>query len=292
MKRATKLDASELSNEDLDYFMELGGDPSNIGDLYQHTPNIDSVAKGALRFQNLDNSRKRRRTSNRERNSNNFVAASGVIESVEVTTEDTDLMRLMSADSMIELPPPLEAPSASSQKQESEHEAIQDPSTYLASLKALKANMDVHEREQLQKRLVEIDRVTRQKVLSMTDSIKQLFLAHPGMIGSVSGVEDQVTLAFNIWLAHFRPAILAEPAIHADQAEFARRLLVVKSNEPGWRALVERWRMTRILSDDDFGAIIAVLKEALQIAPVPENVVAASPPETEQQREEKNVEEQ
>merc|ERR1712096_217668 len=100
------------------------------------------------------------------------------------------------------------------------------------------------------------------------------------------------TLAFNIWIAQFRPVILADPAIQVNPVEFAQRLLSVKRDPQTWLAFVDQWRMTRILFDDDFGIVFKAVKQGLRI-PVDESVPASVPAaarenvaENEQSREE------
>jgi hypothetical protein len=254
------------------------------------------VAKAAQRFAVLDNAKKRRRL-NRQSNSNNFRAAStmavmDVESSGNADGGDVNLMHMLSgADNGGQLPPPLEATSLASQKEEldvdDDDDAIKNPSTYLASLRALKSGMDQHELEMLQKKNAEVDSTTRQKVGAMTDSIKQLFLEQPGMIGSVPGLDHQVTLAFNLWLCQFKPAILLDPLIAADYDGFARRLMALKRNNDIWQSFVERWRLARILYDDDFGLVFNTVKGGLSIKPAPApQIPAESEQRTEQEQKE------
>ena len=103
------------------------------------------------------------------------------------------------------------------------------------------------------------------------------------------------TLAFNLWLAHFKPAMLLDPAISADYSGFARRLMTLKRNPGIWRTFEEQWRMARILFEDDFGLVFNVVKEALRIEPVivPQAQPQAqpqsdAPPHSEPEGEQKN----
>ena len=124
--------------------------------------------------------------------------------------------------------------------------------------------------------------------MSMTDAIKNLFLEQPDMIGSIPGLKDQGTLAFHIWISHFRPVVLADPAIQADPVEFARRMLTLKRDEASWRAFVEQWRMTRILFDNDFGVVFKAVKEGLRIQePASGQEVAPPPPPASENRAER-----
>ena len=208
---------------------------------------------------------------NRESNSNNFRAVPGIVLDMDSNGDadaNMDLAQLLGRDSFEQIPPPLEATSMPSQSQKEEldvDDAIKDPSTYLASLRALKSGMDQHELELLKKRVAEIDSVTRQKVTAMTDSIKQLFLFQPAMIGSIPGLDNQAALAFNLWLGHMKPAMLLDPLIAADFDGFARRLMTLKRNHDIWTAFVERWRLARILYDDDFGIVFNTVKDGLGI---------------------------
>lgn len=244
----------------------------DITKTFAKTRNIDSVAKAAQRFESLESAKKRRRLlSNRERNSNNFVATSAdmdLADSGETTVEqDIGLAQMLGAN----IPPPLEQEEsiALSQKQEmllNNDSSIVDPETYLASLRALKTGMDAHELEMLKKKTVEIDQITRQKVAAMTDSVKQMFLHRPDMIGCIPGLDNQVTLAFNLWLRHFKPAMKLDPTIGADFDGFARRLMSIQRDADIWRTFVEQWRMARILYNDNFGDVLETVKGGLGIA--------------------------
>ena len=228
------------------------------------------MAKAARRFENLDQAKKKRRRLNRQRNSNSFRADPDIdlAETDDETTEHANLVQMLGIEGAALIPPPLERESES-QKHEQDDEAINDPSTYLDSLRALKSGMDEHELELLKKKTVEVDRITRQKVVAMTDAIKQICLHQPSMIGCIPGLDDQVTLAFDLWIAHMKPAILLDPAIAKDTMGFARRLMTLKRNADTWRTFVEQWRLTRILFDDDFGLVFSAIKESLRIAPAP-----------------------
>ena len=198
---------------------------------------------------------------------------------------DGHFAQLLGSANVSQIPPPLEtANSESSQKAELDDDAINDPSTYLASLRALKTGMDQHELELLKKKTIEVSQVTKQKVHAMTDSIKQMFLHKPSQIGVIPGLDDQVTLAFNLWLSHLKPAMLLDPAIAADYNGFARRLMSLQRNRDIWRNFVEQWRMARILFDDDFGRVFDVVKEGLRIQPI----VAPQAAQQQQVSEEKN----
>ena len=237
LKRPNELRVSDLSQADQDYFHEIGG-VDDIDELYKKTYNIDSPAKVANNFGISAQGAKRRRIND---NSNSRLRNN----SPEVTILSTSAAK----------PPKLErTPKVNPQLTQALH--------------LMEDKLDIFEREQLEKKKLEMYEVTKQKLAALRDSVEAQLQSDPHLIGCLPSLENQAELAFDCWFHSHKCLILKDRAVKDNIDMFVRRLSILRENEFEWKSFLGRWKMRRIIYDDEFTIVWNEMKEDMNLVDV------------------------
>ena len=249
LKRAINLKVEDLSEANREYYYEIGG-LEDVNELIKLTYNMDSIQKVSNNFRNYNNQRKRRRVDDdndgQQTNHNNSNNRNDNDEN-EVK-QDVQIINATRINSNVQLPPKLEA-----------DEKLTEALSYLHG------TMDVFEREQLDKKKIEMFEITKQKLLAINQNIDTQFMNHPHLIGCLPNVEKQESLAFDCWLNKYKHIILDDMAIKRDLDLFIGQIVTLKMDPLEWDTFLARWKMNRIFYKDNFQTIWNKIKTELNI---------------------------
>ena len=298
LKRSTNLNVDDLSEADKQYYFEIGG-LEDINQLIKNTydldTNIDSIQNMSNNFAHYNskrrrNSRKRRRINeiqdndgqndfefNRNHNHNhNHNQNQNQNQNVNLgNVNNSNLNRLINGDlqqndilhtprindvQISSVPPRLNinvnSQARSSEKAEKMTEA----------LSFLNDKLDIFEREQLDKKKIEIFEITKQKICATKQSLENCFMNDPHLIGCIPAVEDQIGISFDCWLHKYKHIIVDDRAIQCKSLDtFINQLITLKSDPLEWNNFLTKWKLNRILFNDDFIIIWSKIKEELNI---------------------------
>ena len=267
LKRATNLKISELSETNKAYYYEIGG-LDDVDELIKRKYNIDSVQKMTNNFQNYNNQRKRRRIQMENGGNNqpdNNHNRNNAVENVEEKKENE-------VDEVVDAMPPLNLPNINNFSSVSMPPKLETDSKLTEALSYLNDKMDIFEREQLDKKKIEIFEITKQKLIAINQSVETHFINYPHLIGCLPNIPEQHTLAFDCWLNKYKHIILKDPAIKNGLELFIEQLVILKMDQSEWRSFLTKWKMNRIFHKDDFHIIWKNVKSDLNIEePLPQN---------------------
>ena len=271
LKRNTNLQVTDLSKSDQDYFHEIGG-VDDVNDLIKLTYNIDSVEKIAQNYQTTNSSRKRRRL--------NELSDSVTLMRNNSQNQNHNHNEILSSDAQdyernITFPPSLQNPpqlQPLAEQLKFEENVENDPLP--DALNILNEKLDVFEREQMDKKKIESFEISKQRLAALKSSIESQLIHDPHLIGCIPGVENQETLAFDCWVNKYKDIIANDVSIKDSIEIFIEQVTVLKSEVPEWMAFVNRWKLNRILFNDDFNKVWTKVKSdlGLQVAEHQPNV--------------------
>ena len=261
LKRAKNLNVSDLSEADRQYYFEIGG-LEDVSELIKLTYNIDSIEQMSNNFQDYNNNRKRRRVdidqqspSHNHNHNHNINISHSVPISRPQLNETTNSSQIFNFESIPKM-----------EKNEKMTEA----------LCVVKDKMDIFEREQLDKKKIEMFEVTKQKALAMKQSVETTFMNEPHLIGCIPGIEDQEAVAFDCWLGRYKHIIQDDPAIKKDMELFIKQITLLRMDNVEWKDFLSKWKLRRIFHNDDFFKVWMKIKSDLNIKDV---IIGASEPE-------------
>ncbi len=139
---------------------------------------------------------------------------------------------------------------------------------YTHALAVLNDKLDQFEREQLDKKKLEMYEITKQKLLAMTESIETEFLCHPHLIGCIPGIDaiEQQKISFNCWINNYKHIIKSDDAIRTNGIEiFMTQILQLQTEPQLWNTFFTKWRLNRMLLGDNFQVIWRKVKMELNI---------------------------
>lgn len=158
---------------------------------------------------------------------------------------------------------------------------------YNDALDQLKCDMDVHEKELLAKKKAETFAVTQQRMAGVQKSIEDQFICDPHLIGTIPGLKNQQRLAFNCWIQRFKNVVLGDELHGMSAAELAHKIMKLQRNADRFERFLADWVIVRIVHDDTFAIVWAMVKEHLDFAAADalERIVSLvmRDPETEQE---------
>lgn len=121
------------------------------------------------------------------------------------------------------------------------------------------------EKEQIAKKKLESFQITQQKLMALKHSVEKQFMDEPQMIGCIPGLHNQENVAFDYWLNRNKALIITDPEI-LDQLEFfIEQLTILKADPSQWRTFLTRWKLYRIMYDNQFPIVWEKVKENLSI---------------------------
>ena len=252
LKRAKNLNVTDLSETDRQYYYEIGG-MEDVNELIKLTYNIDSVEQMSNNFETYNNNRKRRRVENDQQSpsrhhDNVHNHNVNISHSVPINRHHVNDTTNSAQAFNFEPIPKME-------KNEKMTEALY----------VVKDKLDIFEKEQLDKKKIEIFEVTKQKVLAMKQSVEASFMNEPHLIGCIPGIEEQDALAFDCWLGKYRHIIQEEPIVKRDMETFIKKITILRMDNVEWKDFLAKWKMRRIFYDDDFLTIWTKIKSDLNI---------------------------
>ena len=252
LKRANNLKVSDLSQSDQDYYYEIGG-LEDVNELIKLTYNIDSIDKlsNNLNRKRNNNSnisssssgimqRKRRRLNNSNNNNNEM----------KNNNDDDGDIEFLTSNNNNNVPP---AVIFKTEKDEKLNNA----------LTSLNEKLDIFEQEQLEKKKIEIFEITKQKILAMKQSIETHFINDPYLIGCIPSIENQLSLAFDCWINKYKHIIIKDNVISDKLELFIEQLTVLKTDKIEWDTFLSKWKLNRILYNDNFQIIWDKIKNEL-----------------------------
>ena len=260
LKRAKDLKVSDLSEADRQYYFEIGG-LENVNELIKLTYNIDSVEQMSHNFQNYNNNRKRRRIDMNDATDNNGDNHNHNHN----VNQSTQVIRPQPIDTTNQSPMFTFQQIPKSEKNESMTQALY----------VVKDKMDIFEREQLDKKKIEMFEITKQKAVALKQSVETIILNEPHLIGCIPGIEDQESVAFDCWLAKYKHVIKDDPAVKHCMKSFLEQMTVLRMDNVDWKIFLARWKMRRIFYNDDFSSVWNEIKNDLKIKHVARSTAAS-----------------
>ncbi len=209
-------------------------------------------------YQAVFGGRKRRRVNNNAHNTNN---------NNNNNSNSNNSNNTNNRDNQ-EIPPPLVIEPKTEEEKGGE-------SKLTHALSILNDKLDIFEREQLDKKKIEMFEVTKQKILSLMKCVESEFINSPHLIGCMPGINgpDQEKLAFNCWLNHFKKHILKDTCIKSITMDFfIQQIISLQTDHSAWHSFYVHWILNRILYDDKFSVIWSQMKMYLNIPYVPANI--------------------
>ena len=267
LKRATNLNLNDLSTADREYYFEIGG-LQDINELIKKTYNIDSIEKISNNFSNYNSNRKKRRRVDLSEEANNQSTHNDIQNSNQRENHNvrnsqqqiiggSQLVQQISldqqADNIMQLPPIVTQPK------------IEKDEKLTEALSFLNDKMDIFEREQLDKKKIEIFEMTKQKLLAVRQDIETNLINQPHLIGCLPEIEEQQSLAFDCWLNKHKNVIKDDAAIKGDTKHLIDQLVVLKMDGIEWKTFLARWKLNRIFSNDDFSVVWNRIKYDLSL---------------------------
>ena len=247
LKRATNLKVEDLSEANREYYYEIGG-LDDVSELIKLTYNMDSIQKVSNNFRNYNNQRKRRRLENENQNANHNNSNNRNFINENEAKQDGPSVNTTNVTSNLQLPPKLET-----------DEKLTE------ALSFLHGTMDEFEREQLNKKKIEIFEITKQKLLAINQNVDTHFMNYPHLIGCLPNVEKQDSLAFDCWLNKYKHVILDDIAVKRDLDLFIGQIVSLKMDPLEWDTFLTRWKINRIFYKDDFHIIWNKIKAELNV---------------------------
>ncbi len=136
------------------------------------------------------------------------------------------------------------------------------------ALSILNTKLDIFEREQLEKKKLEMYEVTKQKILALTDCMNTQFINNPHMIGCIPGISgsDQEKVALHCWINKYKENINKDVAIRSiGMNVFIEQITTLETDVFAWHNFFTKWRLNRILYTDNFENIWTKIKSDLNI---------------------------
>ena len=250
LKRATNLKVDDLSPANKQYYYEIGG-LDDVAELIKLTYNMDSVQKMSNNFRNYNNQRKRRRVdiqNSDNRNQNDDNRNHNVVIDRDERKQDIMNDDSINITSNIPIPPKLE-----------------NDDKLTEALTIVQDKMDIFEREQLDKKKIEMFEITKQKLLAINQSVETHFMNYPHLIGCLPNIADQNSLAFDCWMNKYKHIILKDAAIKKDLDLFIEQLIILKMDQNDWKTFLTKWKMNRMFHNDNFHIVWRKIKNELGI---------------------------
>lgn len=217
LKRAKNLDVMDLTLADRLYYHEIGGKDGvdDIEGYFNDQPNVDSISSA------LGPPAQRRRL--------NSTCSSVISEPLVVTLEDVEA-------SVLAIPPKLETPQ------------------FTDTLKEILNKTTAYEREQIEKKKVEVQTLFGEKCAIMVKHVQKCLEEHPELIGFIplTSGEEQGTNALDYWIKQHASEIKSQIR---DISLFLIQVGALRSSDDDWRAFVHGWKLRRLMYDDEFSAV-------------------------------------
>jgi len=264
LKRATNLKLEDLPNEaDREYYYEIGGLEdvqalkSKIYDI-----NYDSVQQITNNFANYNNSRRRKRKRTEiievNNNSHNHNNRNDHINSNSNNAHPQIIINEPNINGISSIPPDWSNNSQRRPKPESDVKIDE-------ALLNLSGKMNAYEQELLDKKKIEVYEITKQKWNALRNSMESHFINDPQIIGCIPGIENQQTIAFDCWMNKYKHIIKDDRDIRGNIDVLIDQICLLKSDMIEWTNFVTKWKLNRILHNDNFNIIWNKLKEELNI---------------------------
>ena len=132
-------------------------------------------------------------------------------------------------------------------------------------LDQLQDKLDVFERLQLDKKKVETAEITATKMEAMAKAMEDQFLTKPHLIGAIPSVNNQEDIAWSCWISKHHETLLKTESIKGDLDLFIMQLVSLQAADVEWKEFLIRWKLLRILHQDDFQAVWKSVQKELNI---------------------------
>ena len=265
LKRSTDLDLDDLTQDELDYYKEIGG-TDDINELIRGKHNIDSVDKASEQLFGQPPLKKRRLNAIRVP-----VSANNSLTSTFDFEDTLPIVLAQSFESNNNNSNSNHNSNSNNNSTQSVHAKVESTvpvkSIFMdEALDQLQSGLDIYEKELLEKKKAETFQITQQKIKSLFVSVKDAFINHPESIGCIMGagsLEDQLTSAFDLWLHKNKIEITRKVA---DINLFIEQISVLKQDPRDWMTFVSRFKTERILKGNHFERTWIFMKTYLNIA--------------------------
>ena len=258
LKRTTNLKLEDLPNEaDREYYFEIGG-MNDIEALKSKTYDInyDSVERVTNNFQNYNNNRRRKRRKledNDDHSNNNHNHNSNRNNSHIQNQHPHIVINEPNISGISSVPPRI-----INNKRENDSKLNE-------ALVNLNSKLDMYEQEILDKKKIEIYEITKQKWNALKNSVETHFINDPQLIGSMPGIDNQDTIAFDCWMNKYKHIIKDDPQIQGNVDALIHKICVLKTDMSEWNSFVTKWKLNRIFYEDNFTIIWNNVKNDLKI---------------------------
>ena len=222
---------------------------ADLEQMARQQRNIGSVKHMSQSLQARRPSKKRRISDDLPINSSNHNR-SGMLNNQGVGPDTGNVLDLTAFEA-INIPPKLEK------------KDVHKPMRMV--LDQLQDKLDVFERLQLDKKKVETAEITATKMEAMAKAMEDQFLTKPHLIGAIPSVHNQGDIAFSCWFSKHHDAILKTESIKADLDLFITQLVSLQAADVEWKEFLIRWKLLRIVHQDDFQAVWKSVQKEMNI---------------------------
>ena len=231
--RANNLDPEELTDKDLQYYLEIGGKLS-LSELQQSLPFVESLGDAS----------NTRRTRRRIEQPLEVVALPPVTGSAVPSLQST-----FGFESMPESAP--HSNSNNTRAIPAVPKEEEKSGEYAPALRVLHGKQTLYEQEQLEKREVEIKTLFKAKCAVISDLYMELLQNKPECIGFIPfcGAGRQDEHSFDFWLADNMKRIKESVA---DVQVLIQQLSSLLRAEQEWKLFLQTWKWQRICQENKF----------------------------------------
>lgn len=248
LDRTTNLTPEELRDEDLKWYLEIGGKLS-YADLVNSLPNIDSIDDAGLTTRNT------RRRLNPSEDASDLPPdmASSLPSQLLSTFESQPELDVLASLSNSNHNSNAAAAAASQASQTAKVEEKTD-GEYAPALNVLHRKQTLYEKEQSEKKNMEMRTLFTTKCTVIKEVFAEMLTEHPEYTGFIpfcsTGGQDQNS--FDFWLAVNKEQIKTKVA---DVGVLIQQISVLLEDVPAWKLFLRKWKWQRIFKDNKFNPV-------------------------------------
>ena len=274
LHRETNLDPSELNEEQLAYYNEIGG-LEDVNEMLLLQTNIDSLDKAAKKMNkkrtiaemynedDIDSinsslsqrlrARNQRNTNRRNHSRSRVLREDSAASIVDLRNDDPLISSIhaVSLDSTLSTMP---------SKYENEEKD--------AALDQLLADRNLFQQEVLERRKKETFELFTQKMLAVEERTSLVLRSKPELIGTMAGMnslEEQLDAAFDFWIKDNIEQIGSKVYTLVD---FTTQITAERSKKEEWSLFLKKWKLQRIALGNEFQVTWDLLMDETDIEQV------------------------
>lgn len=254
--RYDNLDPADLSNEQLEYYKEIGG-TSDVQEMLRLKLNIDALEKVTPRKRkhpdpvDLSSDASNSATISLLNDDNHHDDRVNHNRRVSIDDDMSTIMDTLSNGN--------EFQTFSEEAVVSEIPKMENISAMDTALNTLSGGFTLYERELLDKKKSETFELFQEKLKAVEGHTVSLYRQRPELIGTMIGgssLEDQMNIAFDFWVKDNMNEIRKRVFTVED---FTDQVTTARQKADAWYAFLMKWKLTRITAEDKFDVLWKLL---------------------------------